>query len=182
MFHLNPYTDTVPNGGSGSTPLRPERLDGVSSETIEACAAALKGFQKIVMKASSNLVDSTVWEKFYSSLCADIIEERSRFFGRDFVVSQSVYTAESRELIRLMIPDVKFVVLKISKEQQSVRLCQRFGMPESQGVHMERYCHGFDYGAGEDDKVVEVEGKSVEDVKEEVVGLLDEWEFIVEDS
>ena len=145
MFHLNPYTDTVPNGAGtgGGTPLAPERLKSIPQDRIVACDDALKqGFMKVVLGAK---VDFVIWETFYTQMCADIVKERQRFGpGWHFVVSQAVYTRAARDLIRRLLVDVNFVVLEIDTELQSKRLAARFGMSESAADNMKKHCQGFE--------------------------------------
>ncbi len=144
LFHLNPYTDSPPNGVPGGG-WRPERFAGVPPDEIVACKHALQGLKEIV---SGDTVDCTmVWAPFYRALCADVLRERTRLGpGWNMVVSQAVFTREARDLVRgLLGPDLCLVILDIPVDLQAERLAARFKMRSTEAVKgMERFCRGFE--------------------------------------
>jgi gluconate kinase len=172
MFHLNPYTDTVPNGAGGGTPLLPERLEGVPAERIAACKRALdNGFMKVV---HGKQVPFGIWEDFYLELCADVKRERERLGpGWNFVVAQAVYTRQARDLIRDQLgPALSLVVLDVDKELQAERLAGRFGMPASAAPNMMKVCQGFEPAVEDEPRTFDIKvtrDKSATDVLGEVL-------------
>lgn len=147
LFHLNPYTDTPPNGVPGRG-WRPERFAGVPADEIVACKRALQGLKEICSGATVDC--AMVWAPFYRALCADVIRERARLGpGWNLVVSQAVFTREARDLVRSLLgPNLRFVVLDIPIDLQAERLCARFKMRSMEAVKsMKRFCHGFEPAA-----------------------------------
>ena len=69
--------------------------------------------------------DKEAVKAFYTGMCKDISKERKRM-GGDFVVAQAVPSREFRDHIRQHLDsDLIFVVLHMSKEDQSDRIKQR---------------------------------------------------------
>lgn len=171
MFHLNPYTDTVPNGAGGGTPLLPERLKDLPAERNATCKRALnEGFLKIVHGRD---VPFSIWEDFYLELCADVKRERERLGpGWNFVVAQAVYTRQARDLIRDQLgPDLSLVVLDVDKELQAERLAGRFDMPASAASNLMKVCQGFEPAVEDEPRTFDIKvtrDKTVVDVLGEV--------------
>ena len=145
LFHLNPYTDRAPNGsvggGEASTPLAPERLEGIPPATVAACARALEGFERVAAGAGSSVEDA-VWEAFYTALCADVLAERARLGpGWNLAVGGAVLTRASRDLVRRLLgPALRFVVIDIEAGLQAERLRERYGLPAEAHGALEGRC------------------------------------------
>merc|ERR1712080_145257 len=74
-------------------------------------------------------------EEFYKEMCEDLVRERMRM-GGDWVVAQAVPTRRIRDMMKKLLgPDVIFVVLRMSSEDQKERVKQRHGDgEEAQGA------------------------------------------------
>ncbi len=156
LFHICPYTGVAPNGAPGAgTPLLPGRLEGLPASRVQACARALRrGFVPVTQ---GKAVDFAVWKDFYTELCSDVRRERARL-GPGwpyFCVAQAVYSRRARDLVRELLPDVRFVVLEVEPGLQAERLCARFGLPPAQAPSMARHCQGFE-PAGEDEPCLRI--------------------------
>ena len=123
MAHVNPY---IPPHADEPTLARTKQkfLKGVSQESIDAVAECMGEFMKMI---KGNKYDLKKVTRFYSSLCKDIAKERNRI-GGDWVVPHAVPTREFRNHFREELgPDLIFVVLNMSKEDQLARIKGRHG-------------------------------------------------------
>jgi len=112
LYGLDPF--------SGPLKKLPE-LSAVGKERMKAWASAYLPLIK-----GEGEGDIKVWDEFYSQLCQDIKEKREQNIGKNFVVSQAVYTRRARDLIRNILGnDVTFAILQIDNELQVERMCQR---------------------------------------------------------
>ena len=77
-----------------------------------------------------NKEDYEALEKSYELLCEDISSQRKRI-GGDWVIAQAVPTREIRKRIRSKLgPNLLFVVLHMTKEDQAARIRARHGDQE----------------------------------------------------
>merc|ERR1712113_980905 len=112
--NLNPY---VPPDAKDPTLAAFEQnfLKGVSQDRIDACDAAESEFDAMITGKSS---DKSKLCGMYSIMAKDIAKERKRL-GGDWAVAQALPTRELRDHMRKELgPDLIFVVLHMSKEDQ----------------------------------------------------------------
>ena len=106
-------------------------LRGVPQDRIDAINLGVKDFMAMIK--GEDFEKKNV-EAFYTAMCKDINSERKRM-GGDWVVAQAVPTRELREHIRKELgPDMIFVVLDMTREDQMKRILQRHGENEEQST------------------------------------------------
>ena len=78
---------------------------------------------------SGGKIDQIDWEKFkpFFSLISKNIGIQKARVGGNFAIAQAVQSRDQREHIRKTLPDVVFIVLSLTKENQKKRLKDRHG-------------------------------------------------------
>ena len=121
--HVNPYIPPDVDEPSLATG-KQKPLKGVPQDRIDAVNNGMKDFLA--------MVDGKEFEKknvdgFYTAMCKDIAAEKKRM-GGDWVVAFSVPTKALRDHIRKQLgPELIFVVLNMTKEDQMKRITARHG-------------------------------------------------------
>jgi len=126
MNHVNPFIPPEAEEPSmaqmGQFPLIP--LKGVPQDRIDAATDCMKDFMQLL---EGKQYDTKKVEKFYSFMCQDIAAQRRRI-GGDWVVAHAVPTRAIRDHIRAGLgPDLIFVVLNMTHEDQLKRVKARHG-------------------------------------------------------
>merc|ERR550534_1520347 len=112
LFGLDPFT--------GPLKKLPDMTD-VGRQRMKKWGAA---YLPLIMGEGEG--DITVWDDFYSKLCDDIKEKRRQCPGKNFVISQAVYTRRARHVIRNIFgEELTFVILRLSNKLQVERLSKR---------------------------------------------------------
>lgn len=128
--HVNPYIPPDVDEPSLAT-AKQTPLKGVPQDRIEAVQGGVKDF--IAMVDGKDFEIKNV-EGFYTALCKDIVTERKRM-GGDWVVAQAVPTKALRDHIKKQLgPNLIFVVLNMTKEDQMKRIMARHGDGEAGGI------------------------------------------------
>ena len=78
---------------------------------------------------SGGKIDQIDWEKFkpFFSLISKNIGIQKARVGGDFAIAQAVQSRDQREHIRKTLPDVVFIVMSLTRENQKKRLKDRHG-------------------------------------------------------
>ena len=78
---------------------------------------------------SGGQIDQVDWEKFkpFFSLISKNIGIQKARVGGDFSIAQAVQSRDQREHIRKTLPDVVFIVMSLTRENQKKRLKDRHG-------------------------------------------------------
>ena len=127
MNHLNPYVSPEVDEPTLAM-LTQTHLKGVPQQRIDDVGEALAD---LVAIAEGQKYDLERLCKFYSWMCEDITREQKRI-GGDWVIAQAVPTREIRKHIRSKLgPNLLFVVLHMTKEDQASRIKARHGDDES---------------------------------------------------
>ena len=127
MNHLNPYVSPEVDEPTLATFEQPH-LKGVPQQRIDDVAEAMNDFMGLTEGGDYDIERLC---KFYSWMCEDIAREQKRI-GGDWAIAQAVPTREIRERIREKLgPNLLFVVLHMSKEDQAARIKSRHGDEES---------------------------------------------------
>jgi len=122
-LHLNPY---VPKDATEPTlsAMAQNFLKGVSQERLDACASAEQDFEDLMQ--GKNCHQKKLFD-LYTIMANDIAKERKRM-GGDWAVAQAVPTRVLRDHIRTKLgPDLLFVVLHMTKEDQEKWIRARHG-------------------------------------------------------
>ena len=148
-------------------------LIGVPQERTDAIKQGMKDFIAMIEGKS---FDQKNVEAFYTAMCKDINAERKRM-GGDWVVAQAVPTRSLRDHIRKQLgPDLIFVVLNMTKEDQMKRIMQRHGEEQSTIVDFLTKLYDFYEPATEDEEnAIDVEvtnDMSREDVVQKILNML----------
>ena len=169
---VNPYIP--PNAEEPSMATGKQRaLIGVPQERTDAIKQGMKDFIAMIEGKS---FDQKNVEAFYTAMCKDINAERKRM-GGDWVVAQAVPTRSLRDHIRKQLgPDLIFVVLNMTKEDQMKRIMQRHGEEQSTIVDFLTKLYDFYEPATEDEEnAIDVEvtnDMSREDVVQKILNML----------
>ena len=121
--HLNPY---VPINCDEPTlaMMSQKPLKGVSQQRIDAVA---DGVNHCLAMGNGNDYNFQKVGEFYAAMAEDVDREQKRI-GGDFVVAQAVPTRALRDHIRSKLgPNLIFVVLHMSREEQFERIKARHG-------------------------------------------------------
>ena len=123
-------------------------LKGVPQERLDANAGAEADFQALV---EGREYDPKNIEAMYALFCKDIEKERKRI-GGDWAIAQAVPTRSFRDHIRKCLgPDLMFVVLHMTREDQEARIKARHGTENSSVNDMLLKCYDVYEPAGEDE-------------------------------
>ena len=126
MNHLNPYVSPEVDEPTLAM-MTQTHLKGVPQERIDDVAEGMKDFIGITEGKDYDLERLC---KFYYWMSKDIMNEQKRI-GGDWAVAQAVPTREVRDRIRsIMGPNLIFIVLHMSKEDQASRIKERHGEEE----------------------------------------------------
>ena len=121
--HLNPY---IPPEAKEPTlaSLKQNFLKGVSQERIDATSYAETEFMTML---DGGEYDMEKICRCYSAMAKDILSERKRL-GGDWAIAQAVPSRVLRDHLRNELgPDLVFVVLHMTKEDQEARVKRRHG-------------------------------------------------------
>jgi len=112
--------------------MKQKPLKGISKKREETIA---DGLVDLLAWLEGGQHDMRKIEEFYKEMCEDLVRERMRM-GGDWVVAQAVPTRRIRDMMKKLLgPDVIFVVLRMSSEDQKERVKQRHGDgEEAQGA------------------------------------------------
>lgn len=126
FLHLNPYI--APEADEPTLAMMKQKfLKGVSQKRIDDVANGMGEFMEM-LKGNEYDFDKTCL--YYSAMCLDIANEKRRI-GGDWVVANAVPTRVSRDHIRTKLgPNLIFVVMDMSKEDQQARVKERQGDDE----------------------------------------------------
>ena len=103
-------------------------LKGLPQERIDTCASADNEFLSMF---NGQDYDNKVILDGLSVMCKDIAKERKRL-GGDWAIAMAVPKRIHRDHIKAELgPDLRFVVLNMSKEDQQARIKARHGDKES---------------------------------------------------
>jgi len=152
MSNANPYIPPDAAEPSLAT-FKQKPLRGVPQERIDATAKGTKSFMDMIERKEYDIEPIL---DFYSAMCKDIATERSRL-GGDWVVAQAVTSRLLRDHMRTQLgPELIFVILHMSQEEQSARAKGRHGDMEEVGEFLSKM-HDLYEPAGEDEpKTVEI--------------------------
>ena len=123
MAHLNPFVP--PDADEPTVACFSQKfLMGVPQERIDAVAEGMGQFQKLI---DGQDYDTEKVTEFYSAMCKDIAMQRKKI-GGDWVVAHAVPTRKFRDHFRAKLgPDLLFIVLNMTKEDQMGRIKNRHG-------------------------------------------------------
>ena len=121
--HVNPYIP--PDAEEPSLATRKQKpLKEVPQDRIDAVDNGIKDFKKLI--EGKEYCKENV-EGYYTALCKDIQTEKKRM-GGNWVVAQAVPFRSLRDHIKKQLgPDLMFVVLNMTKEDQMKRILSRHG-------------------------------------------------------
>ena len=135
---LNPYVSTDDEEPSLAAFSKQKFLKGVPQERIDVCVEAEGEFMALV---EGREYDAKKINLMYSMMAENIIRERKRI-GGDWAIAQAVPTRTYRDYIRKLLgPDLIFVVLHMTKEDQEARIKARHGDEESHMNDMLLKCY-----------------------------------------
>ena len=130
-------------------------------------------------KISQGKTKDIDWDKtkpFYSHLAKDVGVQKKRI-GGNFAVAQAINSQEQRDLIRTILPEVIFITLSLTPENQKKRVVERHG--EASLEMLDVLCEFFTLfeGPGKDEKniydVSITEDMTPKDVLNKVLEVLD---------
>jgi len=111
--------------------LKQKPLIGIPQDRVDAIVAGQEDFMALAEGKEYNMENV---EKYYIAMCKDIASERKRI-GGDWAVAHACPSRHLRDVIKAELgPDLIFVVLNLSKEEQMDRLRKRHG-EENEGVN-----------------------------------------------
>ena len=126
MNHLNPYVPTDVEEPTLAT-FTQKHLTGVPQERIDIAAQGTLNFMALIDGKEHDFESIC---KFYSLMAKDIDTEQKRI-GGDWAVAHAVPTRKFRDHIRKVLgPNLIFIVLHMTKEDQVARIKQRHGDEE----------------------------------------------------
>ena len=123
MQHMNPY---VPKDVEDPTvaAFTQNFLKGVSQTRIDIVSEGVTDWLNAIQGEKH---DPEMVQKYYQEMCNDIIREKARI-GGNWAIAQAVPKRSMRDYIRgYMGPDLIFVVLHMTKEDQIDRIKARHG-------------------------------------------------------
>ena len=113
---------------SQATTMKQNFLKDVPQARLDACYAAKSEFMAMFQ---GNKFDPNTICNAYSQMSKELVQERRRL-GGDWAISQAVPTRQFRDHIRSELgPDLTFVVLHMTKEDQKKRIKARQGNGDS---------------------------------------------------
>ena len=174
--HVNPYIPPDVEEPSTEGFATQKFLKGLSQERIDAAVSSESEFDALTKGESTETKNLC---KMYSEMAKDIAKERKRL-GGDWAVTQAVPTRKLRDHIRAELgPDLIFVVLHMTKEDQEARIKARHG--EDAGGELNDYllrAYNIYEPAGEDEpKTLDVRvtpEMTRDDVVDKVLNMLKE--------
>lgn len=123
MGHVNPYNPLEGDNPSLDT-IKQKFLKGIPQERIDAVGDCTKDFHAMV---KGEPYDADKVARLHALMCKDIARERKRI-GGDFVITHAVTSRAFRDRVRTELgPDLIFVVLHMTKEDQLARINARHG-------------------------------------------------------
>ena len=148
MNHMNPYVSTDADEPTLAM-MTQKFLTGVPQERIDCIADGMGPFLDFI---EGREYDFKAVCGFYGAMVKDIIKEQKRI-GGDFAIAQAVPTRKIREYIQTQFGDnFLFVVLHMSKEDQTDRIKARHGDDCAPMVDMLTKCYDLYEPAGDDEK------------------------------
>ena len=121
--HLNPYLPIDVDEPSLSWP-KQKPLKGVSKDRIDAVA---KGYKECVKMTKHEDFNKENVDGFFTAMCENIKSEKMRI-GGDWVVAFPTPTRSIRDHIKKQLgPDLVFILLNMTKEEQMRRISSRHG-------------------------------------------------------
>ena len=121
ISHLNPYIN-LKDENPLDVVFKQKPLKGISKERFQICRDAMKAFAKI---SQGENCDET--KNLYTLICKEILEERQKM-GGNWIVNQGVPNRECRDFVRKLLgPDLIFVILTLSENEQEKRIKKRYG-------------------------------------------------------
>jgi gluconate kinase len=128
---------------------------------------------------SGGKIDQIDWEKFkpFFSLISKNIGIQKARVGGNFAIAQAVQSRDQREHIKKTLPDVVFIVMSLTKENQKKRLKDRHGdQAEMMGEMLEKMFDLYEKpGDGEENayNVDITEDMTTKDVLDKVLEVID---------
>ena len=127
MYHLNPYVSKDVEDPTLAA-FTQNFLKGVPQERIDVVT---EGVAHWIKATKGENYDLEKVQKYYLAMCADITREKNRI-GGNWAIAQAVPTRAMRDCIRGCLgPELLFVVLHMTKEDQLARIKSRHGDDES---------------------------------------------------
>jgi len=120
---VNPFIPPEAEEPSLAT-MRQKPLLGLPQERIEAAKGGMEHFMKMI---EFKEYDKKMVGGYYTAMCKDIAAQRKRL-GGNWIVAHAVPSRYYRDWIRAELgPDLVFVVLNMTREDQKARLAARHG-------------------------------------------------------
>ena len=122
-------------------------------------------------------VDWEIFKPFFSIISKNIGIQKARV-GGNFAIAQAVQSRDQREHIRKTLPDVVFIVMSLTKENQKKRLKDRHGdsVDTKMGEMLEKMFDLYEKpGDGEENtyKIDITEDMTTKDVLDKVLKVID---------
>ena len=171
-FHKNPYVSTEVEEPTLAM-ISQKVLKDVPQYRIDGVA---EGVHQIINYSQGKDYDFDKLCNFYTLLCQNIESEQERI-GGNFAIAQAVGTRKVRNHVRNQLgPNLIFVILHMTKDEQKDRIRARHGDAESFGESLEK-CYDLYEPAGEDEPNTRhcliTEDMSREDVTEKILQLVE---------
>ena len=171
MQHVNPFIPPEAKEPSLAQ-MGQNVLKGVPQERLDDVSLCMNEFLAMIEGKDYNV---EAVKRFYSSMCKDIVAQRKRI-GGDWVVAQAVPSRVLRDHIKGELgPDLIFIVLQMTKEDQVKRIEARHGEGHtgSSAVEMLTKVHDLYEAVADDEEnaisIAVTEGMNREDVAEKIL-------------
>ena len=171
--HLNPF---VPTDIQHENPMFSQNfLNGVPQERIDVVSEG--AFHYLAM-SDGQKHDITKVSGFYFAMSDDIVKEKKRI-GGNWAVAQAVPTRALRDRIRERLgPDLIFVVLHMTKEDQKARLKARHGDDDSLSEFLSRWYDLYEPATVDEPNAIHVlvtSDMTKDDVAEKILRLVEKY-------
>jgi len=155
--------------------IKQKPLKGIPQDRLDKVG---KGSKDLMAMVQGDDYDIKNIEDFYSAMCENISFERKRM-GGDWVIAQAVPLRSLRDMMKKQLgPDLLFVILNMSKEDQEKRIKMRHGEDENADTFNEMLMKAFNLfepAADDEENAINVlvsSDMTREEVAEKILNLI----------
>jgi len=153
LWNANPYVPPDVDEADLAT-MRFKPLKGVPQDRIDAVNKSTKDFVKLI-KVEEYDIEGV--KGFYTAMCKDIMSERKRI-GGNWVVVQAVPTRILRDHVKKELgPNLNFVVLNMSKEEQLKRVKARHGEEGAINDMLIKVCDIYERATNDEENAINID-------------------------
>lgn len=155
--------------------IKQKPLKGIPEDRLDKVA---NGTKSLMAMFEGKDYERKLVEDFYSAMCENISKERKRM-GGDWVIAQAVPSRSLRDMMKKQLgPDLLFVVLNMSKEDQEKRIKARHGEDEnaeSVNAMLMKAFELYEPAADDEEQAINVlvsNGQTREEVAEKILNMI----------